>query len=258
MSKTTGIAWTDSTFNIAWGCVKVSPGCLNCYADAAAQRFGFDVFGPAKTTGRRTFGDKHWQEPLVWNRKAAKVGVRWRVFCSSMCDVFEDHPTIDAEREKLWPLIRATPMLDWQLLTKRPERIMRCLPRDWGDGYRNTWLGTSVENQRWTTRFEELIAVPSRVRFLSCEPLIGPVDLGTISTPKELHDELHLVIVGGESGPEARPMELEWARTLRDQCAEAKVPYFLKQLGGWPNSRAHEQAVLDGKTYTEMPWRLDG
>ncbi len=115
MSQLTAIEWTDHTFNVAWGCMKVSPGCQHCYADTLSSRYGFDVWGPAATTERRTFGDKHWAEPYRWNKAAGNAGVRRRVFCCSMCDLFEDHPTIDAEREKLWPLIRATPHLDWRL-----------------------------------------------------------------------------------------------------------------------------------------------
>jgi protein gp37 len=247
MSELTGIEWTDHTFNIAWGCMKVSPGCAHCYADTLSHRYGFDVWGPAATTERRTFGAKHWNEPLRWNKAAEKAGEARRVFCCSMCDVFEDHPTVDAERAKLWPLIRATPWLDWQLLTKRPERIAANLPGDWGNGYENVWLGTSIESMDYIARADQLARVPATVRFLSCEPLLGPLDI------IDVLDRINWVIVGGESGPGARPMHELWAGDLQTQCWLSGVPFFLKQLGGFPDKRGHDAAVLDGKRYVEMP-----
>lgn len=266
MSARTGIEWTDHTFNIAWGCMKVSPGCQHCYADTLSRRYGHNVWGPAKTTPRRTFGEKHWREPVLWNRAAEKAGERRRVFCCSMCDVFEDHPTIDAERAKLWPLIRATPWLDWQLLTKRPERIAANLPDDWGNGYPNVWLGTSVESQEYTDRIPPLLAVPAVVHFLSCEPLLERIDIRQHLVGHEEHGVGHTVgacigwtppldwiICGGESGPKARPMAIDWARDLQRQCADAGVAFFLKQLGGVRDKRGHLDAVLDGVRYVEMP-----
>jgi len=243
MGERTGIEWTDHTFNVAWGCVKVSPGCANCYAEGEAKRRGHQVFGPAKTTARRTFGEHHWNEPRRWNRAAEKAGQRRRVFCSSMADVFEDHPTLDAERPRLWALVRETPWLDWQILTKRPERIAAHLPEDWGQGYPNVWLGTSVENQDYgELRIPHLLQVPAAVRFLSCEPLLGPVDLGLLGTVPAswgysyipVSALLHWVIVGGESGPKARPCALEWIESLIDQCESAEVAVFVKQLGAVP------------------------
>jgi protein gp37 len=252
VSKTT-IEWTDYSFNIAWGCIKVSPGCANCYAETLANRYGYKVWGPAKTTARRVFGDKHWGEPLKWNKAAEKAGERRRVFCSSMADVFEDHPTIDAEREKLWPLIRATPWLDWQLLTKRPERIAANLPADWGTGYDNVWLGASIETQDYIERIVILGDIPARVRFVSAEPLLGPVSLRSFWELLE-ESEVWWLIVGGESGAGCRPMDLDWVRTLRHECIEFGVAFFLKQLGG-SNPRGHHLAVLDGMRHTEMPDR---
>jgi protein gp37 len=255
VSEHTGIEWCDHTFNIAWGCMKVSPGCAHCYADTLSHRYGFEVWGPAKTTGRRTFGLKHWNEPLAWNRKAAKDGVRRRVFCSSMCDVFEDHPIIDAERTKLWPLIRATPHLDWLILTKRPERIAGNLPLDWGRGYANVWLGTSVESQEYLERAHDLVRVPARIHFLSVEPMLGPVYLEPVINAwhERGSGTLDWVIVGGESGPGARPMEEEWVRDIVRECVTSRIPVFLKQLGGHPDKRGHERAMLDGKRYVEWP-----
>ena len=155
MAKTT-IEWTGTknedgtwsagyTFNPWWGCTKVSDGCKFCYALSIANRYGHDVWGVGAT--RRTFGENHWREPVRWNRKAGESGKRLRVFCASMADVFDPEAPAD-EREKLWDLIRETPHLDWQILTKRPQLIAENLPFDWEDGYPNVWLGTSVEDER--------------------------------------------------------------------------------------------------------------
>lgn len=244
MSERTAIEWTDHTFNIAWGCMKVSPGCTHCYADTLSRRYGHDVWGPAKTTPRRTFGAKHWGDPAKWDAAAKRDGVRRRVFCGSMCDVFEDHPTIDAEREKLWPIVRATPNLDWQLLTKRPERIAANLPTDWGEGYPNVWLGTSVESQEYADqRIPHLVAVPAVVRFLSCEPLLGPVeiDFDDIGSRDWEGRYIDWVIVGGESGAGARACDVQWIRELLAECAFGGVPCFVKQLGAHPCFRLEDE-----------------
>lgn len=137
------------------------------------------------------------------------------------------------------------------LLTKRPERITAALPTDWGQGYPNVWLGTSVETQAYVHRAWVLAEIPAAVRFLSMEPLLGPVRLGLDAAP--LAERLDWVIVGGESGARARVMELEWARRLRDECAAADVAHFLKQLGGHPNPRSHEEAMLDGQRHIVVP-----
>lgn len=227
MGTETGIAWTDHTFNIAWGCQKVSPGCTHCYAEDLSTRYGHGVWGPGKP--RRTFGAKHWAEPIAWNRAAMKAKrrdkacpERRRVFCSSMCDIFEDHPTIERELRKLWPLIRETPSLDWQLLTKRAERIAESLPADWGGGYANVWLGVSIETREYEWRVQLLRRVPARVRFVSYEPALGPVagiDLTGIDW----------LIYGGESGAEFRRDEEQWARDIREQCDREGVAFFFKQ-----------------------------
>lgn len=266
MAESTAIEWCDHTFNVAWGCMKVSPGCAHCYAEHLSDhRFGMNVFGPPQTTDRRTFGAAHWAEPLKWNRAAQRAGVRRRVLCSSMCDVFEDHPTIISQLARLFALIQATPDIDWLLLTKRPERIRESLPADWDDGYPNVWLGTSAEDQaRAEERIPHLVAVPARVRFLSLEPLLGPVSLDAIipidGCAGAPHPDcalcaypIHWAIVGGESGAGARPMEEEWATALRDECARARIVFFLKQLGGHPNKRGHNEAVLDGRRHVAWP-----
>jgi len=232
MGENTGIAWTDHTFNIAWGCTKISKGCANCYALSATQRFGHGgVWG--RMAPRRTFGDKHWNDPLRWQRKilqdgprsasafANKVGVEL-VFCSSMCDVFEDHPTITQERAKLWELIRQTPQLHWQLLTKRADRIADCLPGDWGNGWPNVWLGVSVEDQGYTWRISYLRGVPATVRFVSYEPAIGPL----VSVNLEGIDWL---VYGGESGPRRRWENLSWADHAWTLCRSVGATFFYKQ-----------------------------
>lgn len=242
MGSKTLIAWTDHTFNIAWGCVKVSPGCANCYADTLSKRYGHTVWGPAATTPRRTFGAKHWAEPLDWNRDAAQEGRRHRVFSSSMCDIFEDHPMVRPELARLWELIRATPHLDWQLLTKRPERIAASLPMDWGDGWPNVWLGTSIESQDYTWRADRLHKVPAVVRFVSYEPAIGPLALDL--------DGIDWVIYGGESGPGYRPHDLAWPRAMRDACRAAGVAFFFKQS---PAAWTERGTTLDGETIQQYP-----
>lgn len=182
MGRNTAISWCHHTFNIWWGCSKVSPGCENCYAAALDKRIGGDNW---KAKGpRRFFGDKHWRQPLAWNELAVAVGERHRVFCSSMADVFERHPDVGvdadqtAARFRLWNLIERTPNLDWLLLTKRPENIRRMIPETWKTSPRpNVWYGTTVEDQkRARGRLRSLAEVPAVVRFLSCEPLLECVD----------------------------------------------------------------------------------
>lgn len=235
MADKTGIEWTDHTFNPWWGCQKVSPGCSNCYAETLSKRFGKNIWGPPHATDRRLFGDKHWHEPVKWNARAKREGRRARVFCASMADVFEDHPQVGAARRRLFDLIEQTQALDWQLLTKRPENVRAMVPELWNlTGWpRNVWLGTSVEDQqRADERIPALLDTPAAVRFLSCEPLLGPVDLVNMDA-EPFHYGLDWVIVGGESGPGARPMHPDWARSLRDQCIAFGVPFLFKQWGAW-------------------------
>lgn len=224
------IEWTDDTWNLVWGCTKISPGCTNCYAETINARFGKSIWGPKSE--RRTMSPEYWAQPLAWDRAAKRAGIKRRVFCSSMCDVFEDHPTIDQEREKLWPLIKATPNLVWQILTKRADRIANCLPLDWGKGYPNVWLGVSVENQdSLVERVPYLVRVGAAVRFLSCEPLLGPVFIGGF--PRVVLEQIHWVIVGGESGAKARPMHPRHLRIIHEDCTRWRKPFFFKQWGEW-------------------------
>lgn len=252
MGQLSAIEWTDHTFNPWWGCTKVSPGCTHCYAETWSLRYGHDIWGPRKQ--RRTFGEQHWQEPLKWNRLAIQQGRRMRVFCASMADVFEDNSSVEAERLKLWSLITETPMLDWLLLTKRPENMRRFAP--WNESWpSNIWAMTSVENQdKAEKRIPTLIQVPAVICGLSVEPLLGPVDL----TP--WLDQVQWVIVGGESGRDARPMNPNWVRDIRDQCLAAEVAFFFKQWGEWAptplGTESHPELWNDVKSWRSRMQRL--
>ncbi|MEK9505135.1 DUF5131 family protein [Gaopeijia maritima] len=255
MAENSGIQWTDHTFNPWWGCTKVSPGCANCYAETlAVTRRKLPVWGPAPRFGRKLMSEGHWKGPEKWNRAAAAAGERHRVFCASMADVFDEHPDVTEPRARLFDLIERTPHLDWQLLTKRPHRVLELVPPDWHDGFpSNVWLGTSVEDQqRAEERIPILLQMPAAVRFLSCEPLLGPVDLDgnwgyAGSATLDVLDEwpIDWVIVGGESGPGARPCNVEWIRSLVGQCRNAGTAVFVKQLGSRPCSNVIRWADPD-------------
>ncbi|MEZ5386187.1 MAG: phage Gp37/Gp68 family protein [Prosthecobacter sp.] len=229
MAKNSSIEWTHHTFNPWWGCVKVSAACDNCYAETWAKRVGADVWG--SQAKRRFFGDKHWSEPHVWNTNAALKKVRYRVFCASMADVFENRPELNEWRTRLWKLIEDTPNLDWLLLTKRPQNVAKMV--SWGEDWpSNIWLGTTVENQNMAEkRIPHLLRMPAKVRFLSCEPLLGPIDLGHWKKTSERR--IDWVIAGGESGPHSRPMHPLWAKKLRDHCAKNGIAFHFKQWGHW-------------------------
>jgi protein gp37 len=230
MAKNSHIEWTHHTFNPWWGCTKVSPACDNCYADLWARRMGRQLWG-AKAP-RRLFGDAHWAEPLRWNEDARIAETRERVFCASMADVFERRADLNAQRHRLWELIEQTPNLDWLLLTKRPQNVARLAP--WHDNWpSNVWLGTSIENQKLAEqRLPLLLSIPAAVRFLSCEPLLGSLDLGSWFKRDGFYP-IDWVIAGGESGSNSRPMHPDWATGLLRQCQRVKVPFHFKQWGHW-------------------------
>lgn len=233
MSKDSAISWTHHSFNPWWGCFKVSDGCKNCYAETFSKRTGRDIWGPPSTTDRRLFpNESHWREPLKWDRDAKAAGERHRVFCASMADVFEDHPAVWNERNRLWDLIAETTNLDWLLLTKRPENVMGMVPMDWAHHWPEyVWLGTSVEHQQAADqRIPHLLKTPAPIKFLSCEPLLGPVDLTLV--PYVYTGRISWVIVGGESGPRHRPMEIGWLTALVDQCRWAGITPYVKQDSG--------------------------
>ncbi|MDB5863295.1 MAG: phage Gp37/Gp68 family protein [Betaproteobacteria bacterium] len=233
MGKNSKIEWTHHTFNPWWGCIKVSPACKHCYAEMWARRVGMQLWGAG--SDRRFFSDAHWLQPTRWNREAQQAGERRRVFCASMADVFENRRDLDAARARLWPIIEATPNLDWLLLTKRPQHIARLAP--WRNEWpRNVWLGTTAETQRWANeRIPRLLEQRAAIHFASCEPLLGSLDLTPwLGAPAAENTRLNWVIAGGESGSaKARPMNPEWVTDLRDQCEDARVPFHFKQWGHW-------------------------
>lgn len=253
MARHTKIEWTDFTFNPWHGCTKVSPGCEFCYAALYDKRRLLDDvvhWGPGAR--RLLFDDAHWGEPEAWDRAAARAGARSRVFCASMADVFEEEAPRHEQR-RLWDLIERTPNLDWQLLTKRPERILEAIPASWRlSAPRNVWYGTSVESADYLWRVTELYEVPAAVRFLSMEPLLGPI-------PRLPLGGIHWVILGGESGPGARPMAPAWARQIRDQLLARGIPFLFKQWGQHDasgvrrSSKEEAGRLLDGRTWDEFP-----
>jgi protein gp37 len=262
MGETTAIAWTDRTWNPWQGCHKVSPGCLNCYMYRDKRRYGQEPATVVRSSAQ-TFN-----QPL--SRKWSTGGL---VFVCSWSDFFIEEA--DAWRGAAWEMMKLTPHLTYQILTKRPERIAGNLPDDWHDGWPNVWLGVTAEDQRRADeRIPHLLATPAAVRFVSVEPMLSPIDLrrltlvqpkppygpgvyldaltGHVAGPDDMLDaKLDWVIVGGESGPGARPMLHDWVRSVRDQCVAAAAPFFYKQESGTHPSKA--APVLDGRTWREMP-----
>ncbi|WP_322073383.1 phage Gp37/Gp68 family protein [Burkholderia cepacia] len=244
MSENTKIEWCDHTWSPWEGCQKVGPGCDHCYAEARNARFAGGTpanWGPGAP--RRRTVPNSWKLPLRWDRKALDMGKRLRIF-PSLCDPF-DNAVDPAWRADLFDLIERTPNLDWLLLTKRIGNVPTMLRHIGADRLPdNVWLGATIVNQTEADRdIPKLLEVPARVRFLSMEPLLGPVDLTSIpwgghrvsvlqgwSSPEH---GLHWVIAGGESGSGARPMHPDWSRSLRDQCSTAGVPFLFKQHGEW-------------------------
>jgi protein gp37 len=239
MADDTGIQWTDHTFNLHWGCTKVGPGCEHCYMFAHMHRLNMDAFtGP---DGRRKFWpwENRVRDVMKWQRDAEESGVKARVFCMSMGDLFEllpddhpDWPEMCRRRDELFTrIVPCTPDLIWQFLTKRIANVKKFVPASWMRGAwpKNVMLGISVVNQAECDRdIPRLLAIPAGQRFLSYEPALGPVNL------RPYLRELDWVICGGESDQGkalGRPFELEWARDALAQCQAAGVPFFMKQLG---------------------------
>lgn len=225
MAENSKIEWTTHTFNPWMGCQKVSPGCDHCYAEALMDtRYGKVQWGPHGTRVRTA--PANWRKPLQWAKAARQSGIRPRVFCASLADVFDNRAPAEW-RNDLFDLIAGTPELDWLLLTKRPENIHKMLPRGWATGteWSNVWLGTTCEDQaNYDRRWPILKAVPAAVRFISYEPAIGPLRL---HNGPEQPDWL---ICGGESGTGARYMLPAWAVDVRNDCAERGVHFFMKQM----------------------------
>lgn len=256
MAENSKISWTDHTFNIAWGCEEVSPACDNCYAREFSKSVGFAMADDAyvgdpkdrkmvsrlwATAERRTFGEKHWNEPLKWNQRASSNGLTEYVFCSSMCDIFEVHPVIKEELKKLAPLIERTPSLTWLLLTKRFLEVKRHPELT---SLRNVMMGVTVENENYLPR------ITSNISWVSAEPLFGHMNIRPF-----LKMGVKWVIIGGESGAKAREMPLDAALDLIEQCKEAGVAVHFKQTG---DVLARKLGLKDksGKDPSEWPEKL--
>jgi protein gp37 len=273
------IEWTDSTWNPWRGCDKVSPGCAHCYMFRDQERYGKD---PSTVT---RCADSTFYAPVKSRRWEAKREEciadhgRHLVFTCSWSDWF--HEDADEWREEAWEVIRQTPRSTYQILTKRPERIAECLPEDWGGGYPNVWLGVTVENRRFVERASILGEIPAAIRFISAEPLLGPLipDEMIVSGDPDQYPwtewrwddgyqgpglpfynsdgnlAFHWLITGGESGPGHRPFDPIWATELRDVCRNEGVAFLHKQNGGpRPDSNGR---LLDGRTWDELPSLLD-
>lgn len=252
MAENSGIEWTHHTFNPWIGCTKVSPACDHCYAEAWDNRFNGERWGPHAARTRT----KTWGNPVKWNRIAQEQGTRFRVFCASLADVADNHRSIKPEwRSDLQRLIDETPNLDWLLLTKRPQNFMRFY--EWRNRPipENIWLGTTVENQQEANRrIPYLLEVPASVHFVSCEPLIGPLDLTRWLRPTVDKFGLNWVITGGESGRHFRHADPDWFRALRDQCADAGVPFLFKQWEGKSQKEIKAKGrELDGVIHDGYP-----
>lgn len=248
MAENTGIEWATHSWNPWWGCQRVSPGCERCYAETlAVVRRKLPIWGPPKTTERKPMSEDYWKQPLRWERAAARTGERPRVF-PSMCDPFEDHYQVVPWRARFFELIEATPHVYWLLLTKRPENVLAFAPASWRPRFpSNVWVGTSAEDQEWyERRIGHLARIPADVRFVSAEPLLGPIDFGFLGTVpadwgvgyRPVGDIVSWVIFGGESGTNARRLNVEWIRDGVRQAKEAGVAAFVKQLGARPYSVA--------------------
>ena len=247
------IEWTDYTFNGWIGCTRVSPGCDNCYAAAQDKFRGWTAEGWGAGKPRRRTSAANWKQPARWNAAATHAGARHRVFCSSLADVF-DNEVPDEWRCDLAQLIMGTPNLDWQLLTKRIGNATTMLEKMFPSGTpENVWVGATIVNREELLRDgPKLMAVRARVRFWSAEPLLD--DLGSLP-PALIPD---WVIVGGESGPKARSMDLAWAESILRQCKAAGARVFVKQLGAKPcqDGRAYAESTAKGGLMMQWPRTL--
>lgn len=259
MTESTRIEWADHTFSPWLGCTPVSAACDHCYAADMARRYGW----PAYQAGvpRRLTAPSTWKMPRRWNKRARANGVRFKVF-PSLCDPF-DSEAPDRWRADLVKLIDDTPDLDWLLLTKRPHLAGKWVDRQ-GPLPRNVWLGVTAETQAMADlRIPQLLAIDDptpRVRFVSIEPMLGPVDL--TASPDWFQGEpgwgqaIGWVIAGGESGTSARPSHPAWFRALRDQCVAAGVPFFLKQWGAWAPIETFDRLELEPGAAVSAPGQM--
>ena len=242
--ENSSIEWTDHTFNPWIGCTQVSAACDQCYAMVLMDRRYHRVKWGAGQERIRT-SKENWRKPRSWNRKAQKLGIRQRVFCASLADIFDGEmpEVLNQWRSDLWKLIVETPFLDWLLLTKRPGNVMRMVP--WENNWpQNIWIGTSVENAEWAERRLPILSeIPAAVRFVSAEPLLGDFFLDGY--------RIDWLIAGGESGFGFRSLNVEHVRSLRDQCSKAGIAFFFKQWGGTTPKVGGRD--LDGRQWSEFP-----
>lgn len=260
MGANTKIEWAlnsdgtrGATFNPWTGCSKVGPGCDHCYAEAWAKRAGFDVWGPHKPRRRTTAAN--WREPIKWNREAGERGIRIRVFGGSLCDPFDNAAPAEW-RADYWKTIKATPNLDWIIVTKRAGNIAKMLPADWGDGYANVWLVLTVCTQAEADRdIPRFLGVPAAVHGLSMEPLLEDIDFSDIwfwhpslGMHVKVLDLLGWIIVGGLSGSDECPLHPDRVRSVLYQCQAAGVAFFFKQWGEWEPCKAADAGWIDPST----------
>lgn len=249
MGKKTGIAWADHTFNPWIGCQKVSEGCRNCYAERDNNLRKW--VGEWGKDYRRT-SEQNWKKPIQWAKQAVKEGVTRRVFCASLADVFDANVT-EYWRMKLWELIYDTQQiggLEWLILTKRPENISTRIPTIFNNHNSSVRMGITVENKKEMRRIPDLFRVWQGNNFISIEPQLEKIYLGLSSM---WAGNLDWIICGSESGANARPFDMDWARSLRDECLQVGIPFFLKQapVGG----KLTVLPELDGKAWDQFPER---
>jgi len=232
MAENSQIGWTDHTQNFWWGCHKVSSECQFCYIAGIMKRAGKVPFGGPMRT-------KNWETPHKWNRQALDEGKRFRVFTCSMSDFF--HDGADEWRDDAWEVIRACQNIDWLILTKRPENIVDRLPSDWGDGYSNVWLGVTCGIESSLHRLEALKNIPTFLRWVSAEPLLGPIDFRPY-----LDGTFKWIITGCEQAgvDKRREMDMEWVRDIDQQCQDAAIAHFFKQR--YQGTQIVHDGLLDG------------
>lgn len=246
----TQIEWTDATWNPVAGCTIMSAGCTHCYAMEMARRLeamGVEKYaGLTRKSGKRSI----WNGVVREDREALDIPHRWRkprkIFVNSMSDLFHDKVS-DAFILEVWRVMRETPRHNYQILTKRPDRMAEFVKRHVPDILSNVWLGTSVENQDVADRITDLRAAPARIRFISFEPLIGPV--GEIDLA-----DIHWAIVGGESGRFARPIREDWIDQIYRQCEASGTAFFFKQWGAWGKDNQRRSKKANGREYRGRTW----
>ena len=258
----TKIEWADYTFNPWIGCTHVSEGCEHCYAERQDVQYKWTESGWGVGKPRKLTSSGYWGKPHTWNRNARMYKVRYKVFCGSLMDVFDDEVP-QRWRDDLWTVMENTPLLDWQLLTKRPHNVWTMTPQKWHKEWpKNVWVGMSAENQkRYDERIGHLLEIPAPVLFLSLEPLLGRIDVSQAlhGYPEQFNygeweqtcRPINWVIVGAESGRYARPMDEDWVKDIVQQCRNAHTPIFYKQ--SLVDGKKTSLPMLDGEQFIEFP-----